>query len=179
YTVGGNIFVLQLNGGGDIVHIAAVTAGTSTTVGPVITDLYGLLYISQGNGGGPLNLASCSAAPGYDDVVVFEEATVTSDLFIVQNATFTPLVTSADLTTAVVTISAPAPTGDPSLEGTGAGNDLVEIGGNYEGVNYPGITPVVPAQVIVGGQTYVFQGGANNEVYLGGAMDPSGIDFQN
>jgi len=207
-TVGGNIFVLQLNGGGDIVHIAAVTAGTSTTVGPVITDLYGLLYISQGNGGGdlvvvdsngsegtgpnsfnnvvieqgngggPLNLASCSAAPGYDDVVVFEEATVTSDLFIVQNATFTPLVTSADLTTAVVTISAPAPTGDPSLEGTGAGNDLVEIGGNYEGVNYPGITPVVPAQVIVGGQTYVFQGGANNEVDLGGAMDPSGIDFQ-
>ncbi len=206
-TVAGNIFVIQGNGNGDIVHVAAVTAGTTSTVGPYTQDYYGLLYISQGNGagdlvvvdsngsegtgpnvfnnvvieqgngGGPANLTFCSAAPGYDDVVVVEEATITSDLIIVQNATFTPLVPLSDLTVAVITLSPPAPDGDPALEGTGAGNDLVEIGGNPEGVTYPPGTPVVAAQVLVGDQTYVFQGGANNEVDLGGALDPSGVDF--
>jgi hypothetical protein len=206
-TVAGNIFVIQGNGNGDVVHVAAVTAGTTTLVGPYVQDYFGLLYISQGNGagdlvvidsngsegpgpnvfnnvvieqgdgGGPANLASCSAAPGYDDVVVVEEASITSELVIVQNATFTPLVTLSELTSGVITISPPAPNGDPALEGTGAGGNLVEIGGNPEGVNYPGVTPVVGAQVIVGDATYVFQGGANNEVDLGGALDLSGVDF--
>jgi len=206
-TVAGNIFVIQGNGNGDIVHVAAVTAGSTTMVGPYIQDSYGLLYISQGNGsgdlvvvdsngsegtgpnvfnnvvieqgngGGPAGLSNCVAAPGYDDVVVFEEATVTSELVIVQNATFTPLVSLSELTSGVITILPPAPTGNPSLEGTGAGNDLVEIGGNPEGVSYPPGQPVIAAQVLVGDQTYVFQGGADNEVDLGGALDPSGVDL--
>jgi len=34
------------------------------------------------------------------------------------------------------------------------------------------------SQVIVGDWTHIVQGGANNSVYLGGAGDPSGIDFE-
>ncbi len=59
----------------------------------------------------------------------------------------------------------------------GAGNDLVEIGGDPNGVLYPDGTAVIPSQVTVGDSTYIYQGGANNEVDLGGAFDPSGIDF--
>ncbi len=195
-----NISVTQGNGNNDFVHIAADSAGTTVLNGPYITDINGLLVVTQGNGsgdlvildgngsegaasnsfnnvvieqgdgGGPGNLATCSGAPGYDDVVVVEDTNITSDLFIVQNATFT-LVDGSTL------LATPLP-GDPSLEGTGVGSDLVEIGGDPNGVLYPDGTAVTPSQVTVGDQTFIFQGGANNEVDLGGSPAYFGIMFQ-
>jgi hypothetical protein len=181
----GNISVYQGNGDNDNVHIAADVIGFTLPVGPVTADFYGVLtvnqgnghqdvitvdsngsegtgpnvfnnvWLTQGNGGGPNDGNSCGPN-GYDDQIYFDEATVTSNLFIYQNA--------------VANLSVVNSSGFYSFnevgvtDGTGQGNNLVTIGANE--------------QVLVFGRTRVYQGGANNEVDLGGAMDASGIDFE-
>ena len=196
-TVYGNITVLQGNGGGDAVHIANDVIGLTVPIGPYLEDFYGTLFIKQGNGGGDLvqvdsngsesgvNSAgnvfnnvyifqgngggasggTCTGYPGYDDVVIFDEATVYSDLVIIQNAP------SIDEGTAVT------PSVDPSTmkgDGGGDGNNLVQIGVASSATKFGAATGAVS----VGEETYVFQGGAGNEVDLGGTADPSGIDFE-
>ena len=224
-SVPGNIIVQQGGGNNDFVHISDDAIGTWAQTGPyTITDSYGLLWVSQGNGGGdlvvvdsngsapisppippnqygnvlnqfnnvviqqgngggPFDTTQCAAAVPFDDVVAFEESNVNDYLYIVQNATFTVAVSpipGSTGDTGQYSFTVPSLAGTPTgYDGTGTGLNLVEIGGNPEGVTYPdGITLVVPAQVIVDGETYVFQGGEQNVSDLGGAMDPSGIDFE-
>jgi hypothetical protein len=186
----GLLWVSQGNGGGDLVIVDS--NGSEPISPPIPPNQYGNVLnqfnnvvIQQGNGGGPVNPALCAEAPGFDDVVVFEESNVNDNLYIVQNASFTigvfplgiPVLDVGEYL--FIHVQSLAGTPPTSADGTGTGLNLVEIGGNPEGVTYPdGITLVVPAQVIVGGETYVFQGGEQNVSDLGGALDPSGIDFE-
>ena len=157
----GLLWITQGNGAGDKVTVDSngSEAGVNAT-GSVFNNV----IIQQGNGGGPVT-PTCVQVTGFDDQVLFNEATVTSDLFIVQNATFTVTAFSTfRLLVFIPYAPVPEPTGDPTLEGTGTGFNLVAIG--------------TTAKVTVGEQTYVFQGGAANTVNLGGAGDASGIDFE-
>ena len=135
------------------------------------------MVILQGDGGGPGASNSCPPSDitgePLDDQVSVNEAQITSDMFIVQNADpafyaakggFSVTQSSAGVTTIV----APAP--GPGFDGTGDGFNLVQIGttAQVEGVGGMGGLD----------QTYVFQGGSSNTVILGGANDPSGIDFE-
>ena len=49
-VVGGNVYLTQLDGNNDSVHVAAVTLGNTVMVGPYVQDYFGLLEIKQGNG---------------------------------------------------------------------------------------------------------------------------------
>ena len=145
--------VTQGNGPGDLVIVDS--NGSETGVNAA-GNVFNNVLITQGTGNDPAtpDITQCPEAVPFDDVVVFVEATVHDNLTIVQNQ------------------------GAPGVDGTGFGNNLVEIGGNPEGVTNPDGTPVVAAQVIVDGDTYVFQGGQQNVTDLGGAGDISGIDFE-
>ncbi len=178
-TVDGNISVTQGDGALDYVLIADDAAGLPGT------DENGLLYVSQGNGyedfvvvnsagseTGALyptantfnnvwiaqgtstittGLTPAQCAEAGGDAVTFDEATVNDNLVILQNATAT---VNSD--------------GTVSLES--------ELGGL--GNNYVGIGTFVP--VTVGNSTYVYQGGADNTVYLGGASGVGSglVDFE-
>ncbi|MGO9107620.1 MAG: beta strand repeat-containing protein, partial [Thermoguttaceae bacterium] len=177
-TVDGNISVTQGDGALDYVLIADDAAGLPGT------DENGSLYVSQGNGYEDwvvVNSAGSETGPNYPgyptantfnnvliaqgnstiglpvactppggDTVSFDEATVNDNLFIFQNAIYTLSPDGSFVTSAVDDI--------------GLGNNLVTIG--------------LYAKVTVNGETYIYQGGAQNMVNLGGAGDLSGTDFE-
>jgi hypothetical protein len=190
-TIPGNIDIRQGNGNNDLVHTADNVIGFFQRIGPFIQEFYGFLYILQGNGAGDIvrndsdsseptvnpagsvynnvliqqgngggATSGCIGFPNFTDVVTFNEATVISDLWILQNrAAVIPFLQISGVTL----IQDPGP-GGPGQDGTGVGFNLIQIGNT---------TPVS-----VGARTYLFQGGSNNEVDLGGADGPTGIDFE-
>ncbi len=184
-TVAGNISAFQGNGAGDLVHLADDVAGWTVPNGPYYTtDMYGFVFISQGNGyNDSVVVDSNGSEPGVNpinsfntlvilqgnsslgipvdcteplgDVVSIDQAAITSDLIIIQNSTSTSTDgTNLDLPGATFT------------DGTGIGANVVSIGSNVS--------------VTVGEWTRIFQGGANNTVVLGGASgyDSGLTDFE-
>jgi hypothetical protein len=191
-TFYGNLYVSQGDGKGDRVHIANVVIGALIPIIPGVLAKYyeGTLWISQGDGGGDLVVVDSNGSksgvkatgnvfnnvyifqgdgggpsgsfPGNDDVVVFDEATVYSNLVILQNAE-------------KVYDAAAVPSVAPRflVDGKGKGFNLVQIGVDTT-------TPFghSTGSVSVGEETFIYQGGGNNETDLGGTNDPSGIDFE-
>src|SRR5206468_2968314 len=74
----GYLYILQGNGGGDLVNNDSNSSEPTVNPGGSI---YNNVLIQQGNGGGA-NPGSCLQFPGRNDVVTFNEATVISDLWI-------------------------------------------------------------------------------------------------
>jgi hypothetical protein len=182
-TVNGNISVTQGDGALDSVLIADDAAGIYVA-GPPFYEANGVLTVSQGNGYedyvavnsngsepgvNPINIfnnvlieqgnstnttgltpSQCAEAAG--DAVTFDEATVNDNLVILQNIT--------------ATINSDGSAGLPGSELGGLGN------------NYVGIGTFV--SVTVGNGTFVYQGGADNTVYLGGASGVGSglVDFE-
>jgi hypothetical protein len=155
---GGTLWISQGDGGGDLV---VVDSNGSEPGAKATGNVFNKVYIFQGDGGGPKG-GTCAGFPGNDDVVVFDEATVYSDLVILQNAKR-------------VYDAAAVPSVAPRflVAGDGNGFNLVQIGVDTT-------TPFGHAtgSVSVGEGTFVFQGGENNETDLGGTDDLSGIDFE-
>jgi len=179
-VVFGNISIYQGNGAGDQVFVGNDEAGYTLAVGPFIEDFFGDLTIVQGNGfADTVTINSVGSEPPLNaaDVNIF------NNVYISQGNG---------------TVGAP---GDPCCGGQPGGDtvnldesvitsdlfifqnayinsDGLATGTLYNASGNNTINIALNEQVLVGNQTFLYQGGSNNTVNLGGAGDPSGIDFE-
>jgi len=198
-VVTGDIIVIQGNGAGDIVNITASTAGYTTTAGPLLVDHGGLLVVIQGNGyedmititsvgtegdfgsvfnnvllvqGDGLNGLPVDCLEPTGDIICIDQTTINSNLLIVQNATIRLTSPGLSLTSQAgmdALAANPLALGGILSDGPGLGNNVVDIGTGLCG----------PGTVYVGEETFIWQGGANNTVVLGGSGGGAGgPDFE-
>ena len=158
-TIGGNVTITQADlagNSGDTAHVINVEAGT-TTPGP--TDVNGTVSITQGNAGGDVALVQGGfsnniAISQGDNVQILNGSTIAVD---------------------VAEINAASVTSDVSImQGTGTSTAL--DAGNYVAAiafDYLGLISGTQASgsVTVGGDTYIDQQYANNQVFLGDVND--------
>jgi len=190
-VVTGDIILVQGNGAGDAVTVSATTAGYTTFAGPLLVDHGGLLAIVQGNGytdtvtitsvgtegdfgsvfnnvlivqGNGLNGLPVDCTEPTGDVVCIDETTINSNLLIFQNAVFGTAPSVSNVNSMVAN-----PAAIVVSDGPGLGNNIVDIATGICG----------PGTVFVGEETFIFQGGANNTVVMGGSGGGAGgPDFE-
>jgi len=174
---GGLLTVIQGNGYEDSINI------TSLGLEGEFGSIFNYVLLIQGdslNGnpaGTPDNLSGTYSNEITGDTVTIDETLIYSNLSIYQNTTITVPTTPAGYlalaTTPVYNVG----------DGPGFGYNIVSIGtGAATYYNAPSGTVTGPAQVLVGGETNIDQGSTApygvNEVFLGGAGDASGTDFE-
>ena len=157
-TVGGNITILQGdvagNATGDTASVIGVTAGSSTG-SPFLIEVGGIVTITQGNAPGDVayldgdHINNVSITQG-DNVQALNGSTVVSDVAEINDTSVTSNVTIMQGTGTSTAIN--------------AGNYVAAIGFDYLG--YINGTPA-SSSVTVGGDTYIDQNYANNQVFLG------------
>ena len=156
-TAVGNVYITQYdvasNALGDTVNVIGTTAGFTIQRTPYVFDVYGKVIIKQGNAPGDVALLNGDhindvAITQGDNVQVLDGSTVASDVAEINGTTVTS---------------------DISISqgiGTSTGNYVAAIGFDYLG--YIKGTPA-SSSVTAGGDTYIHQNYANNQVYLGDA----------
>ena len=160
-SVVGNVSINQHdvagNATGDRASVLGVTAGTTIPATPYVIDVKGTVTITQGNAPGDVALLNGDhinyvAITQGDNVQVLDGSTVASDVAEINGTTVT-----SDISIIQGTGISIAP---------GAGNYVAAIGFDYLG--YIKGTPA-SSSVTAGGDTYILQHYANNQVYLGDA----------
>ena len=140
----------QVQGNGYEDSVVITPVGTEYT----LQNVFNNVLIVQGDS---LDGLPVGCAPPTGDAVSIDGTTINSNLFIFQNVLFGEGSTDAD----------PVISGD----GPDLGNNVVTI------ATTPGL-PATADQGVVGEWTYIYQGGANNTVVMGGSGDVSGTDFE-
>jgi hypothetical protein len=157
-VVVGNVTITQSdvagNTTGDVAHVFYVNAGFSVPAGQFVFDYNGNVSITQGNGYG-------------DQAVLLGVANTANNVYIVQgDNVFTPNCTPG--LSDVAQINGYKITSDISItqgDGNSAGNYVAAIGFDFLGLINNGAT--ASASVSAGGDTYIYQYGYNNFVFLG------------
>jgi hypothetical protein len=148
----GNISMSQGNGDGDLAELFGSTAGWTVQAGPYVQDYEGVASLTQGS--------------GYNDMVDLDLGNSLNNLNITQGDS-------------ISTPGCVPGLGDEiDIEATNVVSDLAIVQGDSSAVGNNVVTIGGSTQVLVGGWTSITQGGAINTVMLGGADDPSGIDFE-
>jgi hypothetical protein len=150
--VGGNIEVSQGIGAGDYAAIFSSSAGYTIAQGPLVEDFYGNVSITQGN--------------GYADMVQLDLGNTFNNVYITQGDSI------------AFPGCLPGQGDEVDVDDTIVTSDLEIFQGDSLALGNNVVTIGTTSQVVVGGWTYIVQGGGNNTVFLGGADDPSGIDFE-
>ena len=160
---GGLLTVIQGNGYEDSINITSL--GLEGEFGSDFN--YVLLIQGDSLDGNPLGTPDSLTGYSHEitgDTVTIDEILIYSNLSIYQNTTITVPTTPAGYwalaTTPVYNVG----------DGPGFGYNIVSIGtGAATYYNAPSGTVTGPSQVLVGGETNIDQGGANNTDNLGGA----------
>jgi len=164
---GGLLIVVQGNGYEDSINITSFGLESPPDSGSVFNDVL-LIQGASTNGDNVV----CTQATG--DVISIDETTIYDNLVILQNAKFA-LTPGASLAATLGPV-ATDPAGTLITDGPGLGDNIVNIGTgvatNYANfVAPPGVPTITtgPSQTYVGEETFIYQGGADNTVNLGGA----------
>lgn len=170
----GNITAIQGNGVQDLAAFTGDTAGWVDESGPTWVEHNGTATIQQGNGTNDKAILDCATFELSTD----STGLVSNDLSnYFNNVVITQgdgSITTKDCVSSwndLVSVNCTYITSDLTIQqGTSAsgdpGNNLVAIGDT--------------SQVVVGDSTKIDEFGSNNvnnQIYLGGANDPSGVDF--
>ena len=157
----GNITITQTdvagNATGDTANVIGVTAGTTIPATYFVIDFNGTVTITQGNAPGDVAYLDRDAINNVtitqgDNVQAPNGSTVVSDV--------------AEINDTSVTSNVSISQGTGTSTAINAGNYVAAIGFDYLG--YINGTPA-SSSVTVGGDTYIDQNYANNQVYLGEA----------